>query len=61
MRTVITLTILLFTLTQTAYSQISAKLMQYMDVSSDQITFVYGGDTGIFFMIRTCSRWIGMN
>jgi len=44
MRTVITLTILLFTLTQTGYSQISAKLMQYMDVSSDQIAFVYGGD-----------------
>ena len=27
-----------------AYSQISAKLMRYMDVSDTQITFVYGGD-----------------
>jgi tricorn protease len=26
------------------YSQISAKLMRYMDVSDTQITFVYGGD-----------------
>ncbi len=27
-----------------AYGQVSAKLMRYMDVSDNQITFVYGGD-----------------
>jgi len=32
---------------QMGYSQISAKLMQYMDVSDSQITFVYGGDIWI--------------
>jgi tricorn protease len=39
--------ILLFTLlfiTHSAKSQISAKLMRYMDVSESQIVFVYGGD-----------------
>ena len=34
----------LFFLCHSAYSQISAKLMRYMDVSDTQITFVYGGD-----------------
>ncbi len=34
-----------------AYSQISAKLMRYMDVSDTQITFVYGGD--IWIMPKT--------
>ncbi len=29
---------------QMTFAQISAKLMRYMDVSDDQITFVYGGD-----------------
>ena len=33
------------------YSQISAKLMRYMDVSDTQITFVYGGD--IWVMPKT--------
>ncbi len=33
------------------YSQISAKLMRYMDVSDTQITFVYGGD--IWIMPKT--------
>jgi len=47
MRILITLLSLLFICNQTAYSQISAKLMQYMDVSSDQIAFVYGGDIWI--------------
>ena len=27
-----------------SHGQISAKLMRYMDVSDEQITFVYGGD-----------------
>ena len=36
---------LLFTIcTITSYSQISAKLMRYVDVSDTQICFVYGGD-----------------
>ena len=34
-----------------AYGQIDAKLMQYMDVSDTQITFVYGGD--IWVMPKT--------
>ncbi len=34
-----------------SYSQISAKLMRYMDVSDTQITFVYGGD--IWVMPKT--------
>ena len=34
-----------------SYSQISAKLMRYMDVSDTQITFVYGGD--IWIMPKT--------
>ena len=29
---------------QVTFGQISAKLMRYMDVSDNQITFVYGGD-----------------
>ena len=29
---------------QVSFAQISAKLMRYMDVSEDKITFVYGGD-----------------
>lgn len=29
---------------QFTFSQVNAKLMRYMDVSDDQITFVYGGD-----------------
>ena len=29
---------------QVGFGQISAKLMRYMDVSDDKITFVYGGD-----------------
>jgi len=33
------------------YSQINAKLMRYMDVSDNQITFVYGGD--IWIMSKT--------
>ncbi len=33
--------------TYCAFGQISAKLMRYMDVSDDQITFVYGGDVWI--------------
>lgn len=32
---------------QSAFAQISAKLMRYMDVSETQITFVYGGDIWI--------------
>lgn len=36
----------LFTLTS-AFGQINAKLMRYMDVSDTQITFVYGGDIWI--------------
>ncbi len=32
---------------QLSFAQISAKLMRYMDVSDDQITFVYGGDIWI--------------
>ncbi|MDX1636663.1 MAG: PDZ domain-containing protein [Balneolaceae bacterium] len=35
---------LLLFATQTSAGQISAKLMRYMDISDDQITFVYGGD-----------------
>ena len=30
--------------TNLSYGQISAKLMRYMDVSDNQIVFVYGGD-----------------
>jgi len=40
-----------FFLFSTAYGQISAKLMRYMDVSDSQITFVYGGD--IWIMPKT--------
>ena len=36
---------------QFSYAQISAKLMKYMDVSDNQITFVYGGD--IWVMPKT--------
>jgi len=36
---------------QLSFSQINAKLMRYMDVSEDQITFVYGGD--IWIMPKT--------
>ncbi len=40
-----TLTTILFTLfSLTAFSQINAKLMRYVDVSGTQICFVYGGD-----------------
>ena len=34
-----------------AFGQINAKLMRYMDVSETQITFVYGGD--IWVMSKT--------
>lgn len=37
----------LFFIVQVAESQINAKLMRYFDVSSTQITFVYGGDLWI--------------
>lgn len=36
--------VVIFTITQFAFGQISAKLMQYMDVSETDIVFVYGGD-----------------
>lgn len=38
------LTFIILTISGTAFAQISAKLMRYMDVSGSQITFVYGGD-----------------
>ncbi|MDZ7805735.1 MAG: PDZ domain-containing protein [Gracilimonas sp.] len=41
-RLILTLTIV--AISGTAFAQISAKLMRYMDVSESQITFVYGGD-----------------
>ena len=41
------ITLLLVFSTLTSFSQISAKLMQYVDVSETQITFVYGGDIWI--------------
>jgi len=44
MKIILSLFMLFLFFTQTSYSQISAKLMQYMDVSTDQIAFVYGGD-----------------
>jgi len=44
MKKIVTLVLLLFAFTQFSSAQISAKLMRYMDVSSEQITFVYGGD-----------------
>ncbi|NBC65228.1 MAG: Tricorn protease like protein [Bacteroidetes bacterium] len=40
----ILLIIALFVVSQSAFGQISAKLMQYMDVSETDIVFVYGGD-----------------
>ncbi|MDN5201891.1 PDZ domain-containing protein [Fulvivirgaceae bacterium BMA10] len=43
MKKIILLSCAIF-LFETANSQISAKLMRYMDVSDTQITFVYGGD-----------------
>ncbi|WP_066626979.1 S41 family peptidase [Labilibacter marinus] len=36
--------ITVLTLSVSAFGQISAKLMRYMDISETQITFVYGGD-----------------
>lgn len=46
MKTLLSLSIALcFTLS--LQSQISAKLMRYMDVSDPRITFVYGGDIWI--------------
>lgn len=44
MKKVILLPLLFFLLSQSAIGQISAKLMQYMDVSDSEIVFVYGGD-----------------
>ncbi len=41
-RTILILTVLCTV--QLGYSQISARLMRYVDVSENQITFVYGGD-----------------
>ena len=41
---VFTLVVSLLMLMQGANAQINARLMRYMDVSSDQIAFVYGGD-----------------
>ena len=40
-----------FFLVNSAFGQISAKLMRTMDVSDTQITFVYGGD--IWIMPKT--------
>jgi len=48
MKKIVTLSLFLFSylfvFVQFSSAQISAKLMRYMDVSSDKITFVYGGD-----------------
>lgn len=46
MKKLFTLAITLFII-NSAFGQISAKLMRYMDVSETQITFVYGGDIWI--------------
>ena len=46
MRKILTL-LLAITSAYVVQGQISAKLMQYMDVSESQITFVYGGDIWI--------------
>lgn len=43
MKRLISILTVLFTV-QMTFAQISAKLMRYMDVSENQITFVYGGD-----------------
>lgn len=40
----IILIIAIFLISQSTFGQISAKLMQYMDVSETDIVFVYGGD-----------------
>ncbi|MCX6225518.1 MAG: hypothetical protein NTV01_12345 [Bacteroidia bacterium] len=45
------LLVICLSLFQIPYAQISVKLMKYMDVSDNQITFVYGGD--IWVMPKT--------
>ena len=44
MKKLLSLLTLIFVFTIPSEAQISAKLMQYMDVSDTQIVFVYGGD-----------------